>query len=41
MSGFPIEKAKEAMRLALDGLNPQDTFNLIDLFHKWNLTISK
>jgi Ca-activated chloride channel family protein len=29
MSGFPIEKAKEAMRLALGGLNPQDTFNLI------------
>ena len=29
MSGFPIEKAKEAMRHALDGLNPQDTFNLI------------
>ncbi len=29
MSGFPIEKAKEAMKLALDGLNPQDTFNLI------------
>jgi len=29
MSGFPIEKAKETMRLALDGLNPQDTFNLI------------
>jgi Ca-activated chloride channel family protein len=29
MSGFPIEKAKEAMRLSLDGLNPQDTFNLI------------
>ncbi len=29
MSGFPIEKAKEAMRLALAGLNPQDTFNLI------------
>ena len=29
MSGFPIEKAKEAMRLALNGLNPQDTFNLI------------
>ncbi|HSK72719.1 MAG TPA: VIT domain-containing protein [Pyrinomonadaceae bacterium] len=29
MSGFPIEKAKEAMRLALDGLHPQDTFNLI------------
>ncbi|HTS27630.1 MAG TPA: VIT and VWA domain-containing protein [Bryobacteraceae bacterium] len=29
MSGFPIEKAKEAMRMALDGLNPHDTFNLI------------
>lgn len=29
MSGFPLEKAKEAMKLALDGLNPQDTFNLI------------
>ncbi len=29
MQGFPIEKAKETMRLALDGLNPQDTFNLI------------
>ena len=29
MSGFPIEKAKEAMGLALDGLNPRDTFNLI------------
>ena len=29
MSGFPIEKAKETMKLALDGLNPADTFNLI------------
>jgi Ca-activated chloride channel family protein len=29
MSGFPIEKAKEAMALALDGLHPRDTFNLI------------
>jgi Ca-activated chloride channel family protein len=29
MTGFPIEKAKETMRLALDGLNPRDTFNLI------------
>src|ERR1041385_4218466 len=29
MSGFPIEKAKETMKLALDGLNPSDTFNLI------------
>ena len=29
MSGFPIEKAKEAMRAALDGMNPDDTFNMI------------
>jgi Ca-activated chloride channel family protein len=29
MMGFPIEKAKETMKLALDGLHPQDTFNLI------------
>ncbi|MGH9651461.1 MAG: VIT domain-containing protein, partial [Terriglobales bacterium] len=29
MSGFPIEKAKEAMKLALDGLHADDTFNLI------------
>jgi len=29
MHGFPIEKAKETMKLALDGLNPSDTFNLI------------
>lgn len=29
MSGFPIEKAKEAMRLAIAGLHPDDTFNLI------------
>jgi Ca-activated chloride channel family protein len=29
MDGFPIEKAKESMKLALDGLYPQDTFNLI------------
>jgi Ca-activated chloride channel family protein len=29
MNGFPIEKAKETMKLALAGLYPQDTFNLI------------
>ncbi|HEY6189289.1 MAG TPA: VIT domain-containing protein [Pyrinomonadaceae bacterium] len=29
MQGFPIEKAKETMKLALSHLNPQDTFNLI------------
>jgi Ca-activated chloride channel family protein len=29
MSGFPIDKAKETMKLALDNLYPYDTFNLI------------
>ena len=29
MSGFPIEKAKETMLLALNSLYPEDTFNLI------------
>ena len=29
MSGFPIEKAKETMSLALKNLYPHDTFNLI------------
>jgi Ca-activated chloride channel family protein len=29
MEGFPIEKAKETMKLALNSLNPSDTFNLI------------
>lgn len=29
MYGFPIEKAKEAMKLSLEGLHPNDTFNLI------------
>lgn len=29
MRGFPIEKAKETMKLALDNLYPTDTFNLI------------
>jgi Ca-activated chloride channel family protein len=29
MSGFPLEKAKETMNLALAGLYPSDTFNLI------------
>ena len=29
MSGAPIEKAKQTMRLALASLNPRDTFNLI------------
>ncbi|MBS1797627.1 MAG: TonB-dependent receptor [Acidobacteria bacterium] len=29
MDGFPIKKAKEAMRLTLENVNPQDTFNVI------------
>lgn len=29
MSGFPIEKAKETMALAIDSLRAEDTFNLI------------
>jgi Ca-activated chloride channel family protein len=29
MQGFPLEKAKETVNLALDHLYPQDTFNLI------------
>jgi Ca-activated chloride channel family protein len=29
MAGFPIEKAKETMKLALDNLYPDDTFNVI------------
>ncbi len=29
MRGFPIEKAKKTMRLCIEGMNPQDTFNLV------------
>ncbi len=29
MSGFPIEKAKKTMRLAIEKMNPNDTFNLV------------
>ncbi|HZE72501.1 MAG TPA: VIT and VWA domain-containing protein [Pyrinomonadaceae bacterium] len=29
MNGFPIEKAKDTMKLALDNLYPADTFNVI------------
>jgi Ca-activated chloride channel family protein len=41
MSGFPLEKAKEAMKLALDGLNPQDTFNLITFSGDTHLLFEK
>jgi Ca-activated chloride channel homolog len=29
MGGFPLDKAKESMKMALNGLYPNDTFNLI------------
>ena len=29
MRGFPIEKAKSAMRMCIEGMNPHDTFNLV------------
>jgi Ca-activated chloride channel family protein len=29
MRGAPIEKAKEAMKLCIEGMNPNDTFNLL------------
>ncbi|NUM54409.1 MAG: VWA domain-containing protein [Candidatus Hydrogenedentes bacterium] len=29
MSGFPIEKAKKTMKLCIEGMNPNDTFNLV------------
>lgn len=29
MNGFPIEKSKEVMRMALTSMNPRDTFNII------------
>lgn len=29
MSGFPLDKAKESMKLAMENLYPNDTFNLI------------
>ena len=34
MSGFPLEKAKEAMRLAIENMNPNDTFNLLSFSEK-------
>jgi len=41
MTGFPIEKAKETIRLALDGLHPQDTFNLITFAGDTRILFSK
>ncbi|MCC6489250.1 MAG: VWA domain-containing protein [Candidatus Hydrogenedentes bacterium] len=29
MRGFPIEKAKQSMRMCIEGMNPNDTFNLV------------
>ena len=41
MSGFPIEKAKEAMKLSLDNLYPEDTFNLITFAGDTNVLFEK
>jgi Ca-activated chloride channel family protein len=41
MSGFPIDKAKEAMKLALEGMYPQDTFNLITFAGDTNILFDK
>src|SRR6267378_3496483 len=41
MSGFPIEKAKETMKLALDNLYPSDTFNLITFSGDTNILFSE
>lgn len=34
MSGFPLEKARAAMRLAIETMNPNDTFNLLSFSEK-------
>lgn len=41
MQGFPIEKAKETMKLALDSLYPSDTFNLITFAGDTHVLFSK
>jgi len=41
MEGFPIEKAREAMKMAIGGLYPQDTFNLITFFRRYPNTLSR
>jgi len=41
MEGFPIEKAKETMKLALDSLYPSDTFNLITFAGDTEILFSK
>jgi len=41
MEGFPIEKAKETMKLALDSLYPSDTFNLITFAGDTQILFSK
>ncbi len=37
MSGFPIAKARESMKLTLDNLNPYDTFNVITFAGETNI----
>ena len=41
MEGFPLDKAKESMKLALDNLYPSDTFNLITFAGDTNILFDK
>ncbi len=41
MGGFPLDKAKESMKLALDNLYPSDTFNLITFAGDTNILFDK
>jgi Ca-activated chloride channel homolog len=41
MHGFPLDKAKEAMMAALDGLHPRDTFNMISFAGDTHLLFPK
>ena len=41
MEGFPLDKAKESMKLALDNLYPTDTFNLITFAGDTNILFDK
>jgi Ca-activated chloride channel family protein len=41
MEGFPLDKAKESMKLAMDNLYPNDTFNLITFSGDTNILFDK
>ena len=40
-SGFPILKAKETMRLCIQGMNPADTFNLLSFSNETELLFAR